>query len=240
MHRFFIEQKLRVGAELVLPQDVAHQLAQVLRMKAGERVIFFDGSGFDFPATLTAINKKEIRVEISAQEKNTREPQRRVTLFQAVIKKDKMEWVAEKATEVGVIKIIPVIAERSVKTGVNETRLSKIIKEAAEQSGRGIVPEIGELMLFKNALKMAMEECGVVYIAHLPTGQAGEAADRSLTPASSESRQIGLFVGPEGGFSDAEIQAATALGAKIISLGSTVLRAETAAVCGVYRLVNGI
>lgn len=233
MHRFFVDQKLQVGDEVKLPDNIARQVVQVLRMNAGGEIVLFNGDNFDYPATLVAEGKKEVRAKITAQEKNNHEPEAEIALFQALIKKDKLEWVAEKCTEIGIIKIVPVIAKRSVKTGVNDARLRKILKEAAEQSGRARVPEFGEIMTFENALKIATKECEIVYVAH-------EGVDCSQIPVRGESRKIALFVGPEGGFSDAEIRAATALGAKIISLGSTILRAETAAICGVYHLINGL
>jgi 16S rRNA (uracil1498-N3)-methyltransferase len=251
VHRFYIEQKLQIDEEIKLPEDVAHQLAQVLRMKVGEKVTLFNGDGFEYLSEIMEGDKKRVAVKIKSRMENTREPKVSVTLFQAVIKKDKMEWVAEKATEVGATKIVPVLAERSVKNGVNEGRMRKIIKEAAEQSGRAIVPEFGKITSFEKSLKIALEECDIVYVAHLPatrlqdergqamnTAQAGEGVDQSQAPTSIQSHKTALFIGPEGGFSDAEIQTATALGVKIISLGSTILRAETAAVTGVYRLVN--
>lgn len=243
MHRFYIEQKLKIDDEIKLSDEAARQVAQVLRMRAGDEIVLFNGDGFDYLAVLAAVGKKEVRAKIITQTENTREPKIALTLFQALIKKDKMEWVAEKCTEIGVAKIAPVIAERSVKTGLNEARLQKILKEAAEQSGRATVPALDKIATFENALKTAIKECEIVYLAHLPTAQgnaaqAGDKSNRSWIPAHNASRKIALFVGPEGGFSDAEIRTAEALGAKIISLGSTILRAETAAVCGAYRLLD--
>lgn len=227
MHRFFIGQKLKKGAEINLPSDISRQLFAVLRMKRSEIITLFDGSGQDFLSEIMEIKKGVCVVAIIEARHNKNELNRKIILFQALIKKDKMEWVAEKCTEIGVSEIVPVIASHSVKTGLNLVRLAKIAMEAAEQSGRAAVPVIHPIMPFADALRFAVDNCKKTIFLH-------EKADKLMIPIKHEADVLGLFIGPEGGWSEEEADAATKADFAVVSLGARVLRAETAAITASY------
>lgn len=227
MHRFFIGQKLKKGAEINLPSDISRQLFAVLRMKRGEIITLFDGSGWDFLSEITEIKKGVCAAEIMEIRQNKNELDRKIILFQALIKKDKMEWVAEKCTEIGVSEIVPMLALRSVKIGLNQARMTKIVKEAAEQSGRAIVPVIRPIMPFAEAVRFAVENCEKALFLH-------EKSEMLIIPSMLQTHVLGLFVGPEGGFSEEEAAIAKNAGFQAVSLGSRILRAETAAITASY------
>src|SRR3989338_266879 len=124
MHRFY-------SKDLELTKEISHQLKNILRFKDGERFVLFDGSGYDF---ISEFSEENIRIVEKVL--NRREPERKIFLFQSLLKKDKMEWIFQKGTEVGVFEFIPVLSARSDRKDFNQKRAEKIIKEAAEQSGR--------------------------------------------------------------------------------------------------------
>lgn len=220
LHRFFVEQKIGTDHVVIADEALIHQWRNVFRMKAGERVVLFDNSGFEFEAEIKRLEKKEAELAIVEQRTGASEPRREATLYMSLIKKDNFEWVVEKATELGVKKIVPVLASRSEKKNINMERLQKIIQEASEQSGRTLLTELGEVVSFSHAL---MEVSGTVFMFHLE--------GNPLVPEEGETNiPVSLFVGPEGGFTEEEIAEAEGKGAQIRSLGGNVLRAETAAI----------
>src|SRR3989338_3591691 len=139
MHRFFTPN-------LMLSKEILYQIKNVLRFKPGEKIILFDGSGYDFISEFQGESAKVIEKVL-----NRREPERKIFLFQSLLKKDKMEWVFQKGTEVGVFDFIPVLSARSVKKDFNKERAEKIIREAAEQSGRAVLPQVHDVLDFKAA-----------------------------------------------------------------------------------------
>lgn len=233
IHRFYINEEIK-GDELLIREDgLVHQWRDVFRYNVGSEVILFDGSGFEYDCVIEKINNREAELKVVARRKGI-VPENSIILFQSLIKKDNMEWIVEKATELGVSKIVPLISERSEKKGFNLERARKIAIEASEQCGRGDVPEIGEIT--------NLEECIMNY------GKDAIIFDSSGTPPSPPLVQgregaISIFIGPEGGWSPKELdlfkEKARPLtpersdggrGAKILSLGPLTLRAETAAI----------
>ena len=173
----------------------------------------------EFDAVIEKLNNREAELRLVSEREGI-VPDREVVLYQSLIKKDKMEWVVEKATELGVSKIIPIISERSEKKGLNLERARRIAIEASEQCGRADVPVLGSIM--------GLEECIM--------GAEGEKIVFDITgePFSSSVIHniypISLFVGPEGGWTEKEIEIFKESNAKIFSLGKLTLRAETAAI----------
>jgi 16S rRNA (uracil1498-N3)-methyltransferase len=151
------------------------------------------------------------------------EPARSVTLCCSILKRENFELVVQKATELGVSRIIPIIAERTVKTGLKMERLKAIAKEATEQSGRGVVPDISEPMSLTDALALP----GHKLFFHTGT---------QAHPALSSDPAL-LFIGPEGGWSDRDVAAAVSAGCQVCSLGKRTLRGETAAIVACYQAV---
>ncbi len=225
LQRFFVKNKAKVGEDLVVADpSLSHQLSRVFRMKAGESVILFDGDGFEYVSTIGALRKDGAVFHIVESSPSIAFPSVTLHLYPTLIKKDKLEWVLQKATELGVASFHPVIADRSEKKGFDIERAQKIIKEAAEQSAWGRVPEIFKL----EKLEMAIEN------AENPIVLDGNFAAPMF---SKLAKTMSVFVGPEGGWSDAEKEYFSARRIPIVSLGAQTLRAETASVA-VASLLN--
>ncbi|MEK7493731.1 MAG: RsmE family RNA methyltransferase [Patescibacteria group bacterium] len=234
--RFFIDQPIREGAEIFITDaGMRHQLARVLRYTAGDTIIVLDGKGSEGEAVIQSITKDAVTVKIGVCGRNKNEPEYAVMLYQSVLKKDKMEWVFEKCTEIGASRFVPVLSEHSVKQGVNAVRARKIVQEATEQSRRGVVPEISEIISFESAVQDAKKSGAVCVLAH-NEGEAEHLGDFARTYDLSGG--VSVFIGPEGGFSDAEVAYASQNGFHIVSLGKRTLRAETAAIVACFSVVK--
>ncbi len=204
-------------------------------MRAGDDILLFsDGPvfGWDFQFRIEKLTERMVSGEVTGRAKNDREPRVNVTLCHAFIKKDKMELVFEKGTEIGVNTFVPLLTERSLKRGISEERAGKIVKEAAEQSGRARVPIVSNPLVFEDAIQFAKEQNGLNVLAH------EKEAGRTLDVAPSARSCITLFIGPEGGFSEKEVSTARNAGFFITSLSRRVLRAETAAIVGSYAVLH--
>lgn len=218
IHRFFSEK-------LELDRDILNQLKNVLRLKKGEQIILFDGSGYDFISEFTGEGAKIVEKVL-----NRREPERKIFLFCSLLKKDKMEWVFQKGTEAGVFEFVPVLSARSVKKDFNKARAEKIIKEAAEQSGRAILPKVGGVLEFKEALEFVQKE--------RLSGVISDPNSKKHISETLKEPNMALFIGPEGGWTEEEISEAKECGFKAVSLGRLNLRSETAAIIGSAFLLS--
>ncbi len=228
-HRFFTNLDLSGETIRLLEREQIQQMSRVLQLKVGEEIILFNGTGEEVAGRITILRAKEIEIAVSRRQQNTNEPAQRVVLYSAILKRDNFEWVVQKATEVGVAAIVPVVTERTVKRGLSFERLRKIAIEAAEQSGRAVVPEIHEAMDLPRAFAEAENLFGTSIFLDF--------CDKSLTAEDcrlSSSKNIALFIGPEGGWSETERMLAEEKKFLIRSLGKTTLRAETAAIIASY------
>ncbi|MEI8249084.1 MAG: RsmE family RNA methyltransferase [Candidatus Taylorbacteria bacterium] len=234
LHRFYVTEQVGIKDTLVIESTtLVHQIKDVFRLKSGDSVIVFDGSGSDFECTISDMNKKSISLNVVSTEKSHFMPTREVVLYSAIVKKDTFEWIVEKATELGVTTIIPVIANRSEKKALNMERLNKIAVEASEQSGRGDVPKIGEIMTLKDVIKSRQG---------LPLAEMiAFDIDAPLLPRVGLGRNVscGLFIGPEGGWSSDEVALFHTNNIPVKSLGSQVLRAETAVIVALSLVMLG-
>jgi 16S rRNA (uracil1498-N3)-methyltransferase len=229
LNRFFLEFNFNDKEIIIKNNDFINQVRSVLRMDLGDKLILCDGTSNEVLAKIISFGKNEIILENLEIMENKNEPARKVTLYCSILKKENFELVVQKAVEVGVYKIVPVISIRTVKTNIRPDRLNKIIKEAAEQSGRGIVPELTEAINFKDALNLCKNnDRNVLFDA---SGHNFKESEDSI------SHTLGIFVGPEGGWDDLEIDMARSTGLDIVSLGPLILRAETAAVVATYLAV---
>ncbi|MBI2024370.1 16S rRNA (uracil(1498)-N(3))-methyltransferase [Candidatus Giovannonibacteria bacterium] len=226
IHRFFIGNEIGEQTEILLPKEIDRQISGVLRMKSGERITVFDGSGNDFISEYSGKGKAKVLEKIP----NRRDPERKIYLFPSLLKKDKMEWVFQKGTELGVYEFCPVLSERSVKKDFNLERAQKIIKEAAEQCGRAFVPAINSSMDFSEALEFVQEKRFRGLIADVNS-------KRHIFESLKEPH-MALFIGPEGGWTEKELAEAKEYGFQNISLGKLNLRAETASIVGSAFLVS--
>lgn len=214
--------------EIINPENIK-QIKDVLRLKKGEKIILSDGKGKSAEVVITSLSSKRITGIINTVNLKNK-INREITLYLAILKKENFELAVQKAVEVGVSEIVPVITERTIKTGLNIPRLEKIIIEASEQSGRNFVPALSPILKFKDALTRG-NEAEEKIIFHLV---------ENLYQPNKEAKKVSIFIGPEGGFTEKEINMAKDLDYSIYSLGSHALRAETAATVASYRVVKGI
>ena len=232
MPRFFVEsQNIKVGIITLYGDDAAH-ISRVLRGKAGDILTVCDGCGNDYEAEITEINEKDIKLAIKSTVFTESEPSLKITLYQGLPKGDKMELIIQKCVELGVYKIVPVNTERCiVKIDKNKEkkkieRWQKISESAAKQSGRGIIPEIGGVMNFNEAVKEAAEKGKAMIPYEL---EENRGLKEFLEEYKKDNNgQMALFIGPEGGFSAEEIEKALSLGILPVTLGKRILRTETA------------
>ncbi len=237
-HRFFVAPQMLLGriARIEDP-EIVKQISKVLRLQIGEEIILLDGDGFEYVVRLLKIGAHEVQGEILKRHINPNEPLLKINLFQALIKKDNFEWVLQKCTEVGVTSFVPLKCERTEKENINVERFKKILREAAEQSGRALVPQLQETQDFSRALRRAVLLQAPNIILH-PTGELIKDFCKH-----KDLFEVNIFVGPEGGFTDVELDAVRELRAggrdvQIISLGSRILRAETAGLVAAAYLLN--
>lgn len=228
MHRFYVQQELSMGDVSIESLQIVHQLTKVLRIRPGERIIFFNNSGHDYVAEVILYSKESVRVSVLEKIKNVRELAQKIIVHQGMIKKDFFELVLEKGTEVGVFAFRPFIVMRSVKKNFSIERGKKIIREAAEQSGRAILPELFEPESFEHSLDAFEKNNGDVGILFHPVPAKKTIFDLQTEFHSPDIRSIHLFVGPEGGFTDEELAKAGECGIHIVSVLPTTLRSETA------------
>lgn len=222
-------------------EGILHQLISVFRVRLGEDMILLDNSGFEYEAMIKGIGKDEIIVQIN-DKKEGKKQDVEVTLFQSLLKKDNIELIFEKCTEVGVARFVPVLAERSIKLNINNERLYKIVKEASEQCGRATLPMMEEVKNFEDSVGIAaLEKDAANFIFHEEgVDCCGRLSCEFLQHFNSPRRtkKFNIFIGPEGGFSDKEIELAKKNNFYVLSLGDLVLRSETAAIVASYTCIN--
>ncbi len=210
----------------LLPSDLAHQLRDVLKMEIEEEVDLIDGAGVEGRAKIVAL-QPNVEVELTNIQHSQAEPTIKVTLYAAILKRENFEMIVQKATEVGVSEIVPIITARTIKTGLKLDRLQKIAAEAAEQAGRAVVPIVHDAISFKQSLvDCARNDVNVI------SDPSGEAQWPRLYGS------VGLFVGPEGGWTPEELHEAQAAKCQPQTLGNQILRGETAAVIATYLAVH--
>lgn len=235
MHRFFVHPEQISQGRVQFTPEQSRQMTAVLRMQAGERLAVLDNGGWLYDVQLESVRPSEAVAAIRSRRLAPGEPRTKVTLYPALLKSDKLEFVWQKCTELGVAAFEPTVTARC-NVGANvsagkTTRWEKIIAEAAEQSERGRLPQLRPVTLFPQATEQAR---GLSFIAwerggapSLREGLAGPLATGSQRPFS-----INLFIGPEGGFTTEEIELARSYGIIPVSLGPRILRAETASIVG--------
>ncbi len=232
MHRFFVDPGQISGQAIRFDGDQAHQIARVLRLRADDTVIALDGRGRQYQVRLREVTSQHASGLIAAAEDAPGEPRVRLTLYQSLLKRDKFEWVLQKATEVGVASFAPVITRRSLPRDADdvsperEARWNRIIKEAAEQSGRALLPELRRPVSFAAALAEAARlDAAILAYEGAAAAGLGDALRRRR-----DMECLGLFIGPEGGFDPSEVAEAEAAAVMVVTLGPRILRTETAAV----------
>jgi len=228
LNRVFADHALATGTEIALPEAAAYHVARVLRLRAGAPLIAFDGSGHDYRGEIVAIEDDRVRVRIGERLAGLRESPLKITLVQAISRSERMDWTLQKATELGVRSIVPVLSARSV-VRLDERQAERklrhwqsIVAGACEQSGRSTLPEVRAPLDLGRFLADSPREGQRLVLS--PGGPA------SLAGLASVATTVELLIGPEGGLDDAEIEAATRAGFSPVRLGPRVLRTETAGI----------
>ena len=224
--RFFIDKQNIIGKSAVLIGDEHEHLSLVLRLKTGDSVVLCDGTGKEYTAQVDRIEKSKTHLNIESELMSSNEAKTYVTLYQGLIKGEKMDLVVQKTTELGVSRIVPFTSQFTVvenSKNKNE-RFNKIALSAAKQCRRALLPEILETQSFENVRKMIKSEKNVILAyENEKTNTLSEALKNVKT-------SVALIVGAEGGFSEKEVNELVNAGAKCITLGKRILRAETAAI----------
>ena len=212
--------------------DVARQVVRVLRMSPGDEIILLDNSGSEYRVSLTGLNRDTVEGDVLSVANGRGEPSVHVTLYQGMLKGKGFQWVLQKGTEIGVTTFVPLICRRSVsqerhdRHSARYPRWDKIVAEAAEQSGRCLLPRVEPPISFEDACESTK---GSSCVSLIPW-ELEEAADLRSALRGMESQQVNIFIGPEGGFEEQEVEYARSCGILSVSLGRRILRAETAAI----------
>lgn len=236
MPRFFVSPENIGETSVTVPSPDAVHIGRSLRMRLGDEITVCC-EGTEYQCRIKTISDECVVCDVIHSEKSLNEPNVSVTLFQAIPKGDKLDTIVQKAVELGVTRICPVLTSRCVARpdkksfGKKLERLNRIALEAAKQSGRGIVPQVTELLNFdecmqelvKNDKALICYECGGINLA-----QAGLEMDTD----------IGIFIGSEGGFDKAEVERCVGAGAVAIGLGRRILRCETAPLAALSIVMN--
>ncbi|HIS69259.1 MAG TPA: 16S rRNA (uracil(1498)-N(3))-methyltransferase [Candidatus Gallacutalibacter stercoravium] len=233
MPRFFVPP-ISGDSYIVTGGDAQH-IAKSLRMRPGEQLTLCDGAT-DYRCVVSSVSPQAVELQVEGREPCRSEPSLRVTLYQALPKGDRMDYVVQKAVELGVYEIAPILTERCVsrpdRQGAQKkiARWQKIAAEAAKQSGRGLVPQITPLLDFSQALERAGQaQCRLLFY------EGGGGTLNELMPAGTQTAAV--FIGPEGGFALQEVQQALDSGLSPATLGPRILRTDTAPLAALTALM---
>ena len=233
MNRFFISSSQIKAQTVVFPENLSHQILHVLRMQAGEVVQVLDDTGMVFTVQLAVdADGKTVRGQITDRQLAESEPPIEMELCCGLTHRDKLEWILQKGTEVGVTVFSPFVSARTLVQSAalkpkRRERWEAIIREAAEQSGRGRLPRLNDPKTYQALLGGQNQDC-----LSLVAWEGADPATEALAAALSgfDGGKLRLLVGPEGGLSEEEVQAAREAGWRVVSLGTRILRMETAAI----------
>ncbi len=221
LHRFYVEQPLGEDELHIDERELVHQWSSVFRYTTGDSVLLFSlESSYDYEYSISAITKTSASLSFIKKSPNFSSKEKRV-LYMALVKKDTFETIARQATELLVTDIIPVAAARSEKKNLNFERLRSIVKEASEQCGRGDVPTVHPILTFKSAVALA-DSSHVLF-------------DKSGGNILRDDSIRNIWIGPEGGWTTDEVLLLKEKGVQVLSLGNSVLKADTAATVGMTR-----
>lgn len=236
MNRFFVSAEAISDGFVRLTQAQSHQLCHVLRLERGDAVLVLDNLGWEYEVRLNRVEAKQTSGVVVHKRRASGEPKAVLTLFQSLLAREKFEWVLQKGTEIGVSRFVPLLTRRGLvraRQGPKKEKLERwrrILREAAEQSGRARIP----ILEGPVPVRSALEEAGDLDLRLVATPR-GEGVPLRRAMQQRPARKpvsVGLFVGPEGGFDPEEVELCLAAGLHPITLGPRVLRTETAALVG--------
>jgi 16S rRNA (uracil1498-N3)-methyltransferase len=245
--RVFVAGTLQSGSVVELPRETAAHLAKVLRARSGDEVILFNGDGREFAGAIDTVQGSRVGVSIGAARSADRESPFELTLVQCVPRGDRMDFIVQKATELGVVRIVPVMSQRSVvrldesQSASKQAHWHAVAVSACEQCGRNRVPSVDTpvpLLNYLGALAaQPVEGDGLRLVLEPERAQRTERGGRSVEIASSQSAsRAEIAIGPEGGFAPQELEAFDLSAFSRIALGPRVLRTETAAIAAIVVL----
>ncbi len=233
MQKLFVEN---INDEkIILDGESARHIAKSLRMRVGDVICVTDGGGDDYGCQIEEITKDEVVLKVCYKQACESEPSCRVTIYQGVPKSSKMEDIIQKCVELGVCKIVPTLTKRCVSrpddkaAGKKNQRYQKIALEAAQQSGRGIVPKIENMKTLRQAIAEDESDVKIVFYE----GGGEKLAD--IVKLDTES--VSVFIGPEGGFEQEEVEQIEASGGVRATLGKRILRTQTAPVAALTAIM---
>lgn len=233
MHHFFVRPSQVEGSLVQITGPDVNHMKHVLRMKPGEQVLISDGEGHDYTCLVKSLENDLVEAEITAVNEEERELSSGIWLFQGLPKSDKMELIIQKAVELGAAAVVPVATKNAVvkldkkKEEAKRRRWQAIAESAAKQSKRSRMPEVMELMSLTEAFAYIKERDFEVRLIPYENAEGMEGAGRALERIGP-GQDIAVFIGPEGGFEDGEVEAASECGFVPVTLGRRILRTETA------------
>lgn len=221
--------------KITLDEEQSRHIAKSLRMRVGDMLTLTCGNGNDYGCIIDEINAGQVILSVCYQQANNSEPNVKVTLLQGMPKGDKMEDIIQKCTELGISAIKPVLTHRAVSrpdekaARKKQVRYQKIALEAAQQSGRGIVPEIHEMQSLKKAIETDTSKLKILFY---------EGGGEPLTNLIHQDiSSVSIYIGPEGGFEQTEVEMIKANGGVVATLGSRILRTQTAPVAALTAIM---
>ena len=232
MPRFYVPQPQILSGVLKVEGSEVKHIKKVLRLKTGDEIIVFDGLGNEFEGTIVEGASSSVVIRVQNISSSKSESPLEIILAQSLLKGEKMDYLIQKATELGVKEIIPFFSSRSIpfleKSGKQKRhqRWERIAIEGSKQCGRGMIPKIEPLQDYSEVLRTPSSDFLRLILWEKEEFRLKEALDRS-----KEKKRIFFIVGPEGGFSEEEIEEAKRAGFFTVTLGKRVLRAETASLC---------
>lgn len=253
MQRYFVLPSQITDRQITITGEDVHHISKVMRFQPGDQVICSDGLGQDVIAIIQSIDKAQVNLEITAKMETNREPKVSVWLAQSIPKADKMDWILQKGTEIGASRFLPFSSERTIvqldgkKESKRLERWQKIVKEAAEQAHRSVLPEVAGILTWKQLLAVVPDVDIALLAYEAEEGKAmGDIMEQwkrdkgdSFIRESSNRQPIRILVaiGPEGGFSEKEVAAAVSAGFVSVGLGKRILRTETAGMVALTALL---
>lgn len=226
----FIPQKT-----VILNEEQSRHIARSLRMRVGDMITLSAGNGTDYGCIIEEITAKEVMLSVCYEQANNSEPSVKVHLYQGVPKGDKFEDIIQKCTELGISEITPVLTKRSISrpdeksARKKQERYQKIALEAAQQSGRGVVPQINKMTDLKKASEQDESQLKILFYEG-----GGEPLKEII---SSDFKSVSVYIGPEGGFEENEVDIIKAAGGTVATLGKRILRTQTAPVAALTAIM---
>ena len=232
MHRFFVNPSDISAAAVSFPPDLSRQIARVLRMSPGDEVTVLDDTGWEYTVALSIVGASHTEGRIMSGREGRGEPAIRLTLYLALVRAERLEFMFQKCAELGVARFAPVITRRTIRghTHISDNRRERwrrIIREAAEQSGRSKLPTLEDPQTLEEALRSAPRPALMAWEGE--TRGSLKSTLQHWRSAATDSSALSIFIGPVGGFDPAEVELAHELGVGTIGLGARILRSETAA-----------